>query len=80
MIDSPVLGFLASRLYSLRTVEKMLHEAVFDLTNITPDVVQEYYRPASDPEGRRRSAFRCNILRTKRSSQTYARSPRTRSS
>lgn len=53
MIDSPVLGFLASRLYSLRTVEKMLHEAVFDLTNITPDVVQEYYRPASDPEGRR---------------------------
>ncbi len=53
MIDSPVLGFLASRLYGLRTVEKMLHEAVFDLTNITPDVVQEYYRPASDPEGRR---------------------------
>lgn len=53
MIDSPMLGFLASRLYGLRTVEKLLHDAVFDLTNITPDVVQEYYRPASDPEGRR---------------------------
>lgn len=53
MIDSPMLGFLASRLYNLRTVEKLLQEAVFDLTNITPDVVQEYYRPASDPEGRR---------------------------
>lgn len=53
MIDSPMLGFLASRLYNLRTVEKLLQEAVFDLTNITPDVVQEYYRPASDLEGRR---------------------------
>ncbi len=53
MIDSPVLGFLASRMYNLRTVEKLLHDAVFDLTNITQDVVQEYYRPASDPEGRR---------------------------
>ena len=53
MIDSPLLGFFASRMYGLRTVENMLHEAVFDLTNITPDVVQEYYRPASDPEGRR---------------------------
>lgn len=53
MIDSPMLGFIASRLYGLRTVEKALHEAVFDLTNITADVVQEYYRPASDPEGRR---------------------------
>ena len=53
MIDSPMLGFLASRLYNLRTVEKLLQEAVFDLTNITSDVVQEYYRPVSDPEGRR---------------------------
>ena len=53
MIDSPMLGFLASRLYGLRTVEKLLHDAVFDLTNLTPDVVQEYYRPTSDPEGRR---------------------------
>lgn len=53
MIDSPMLGFLASRLYNLRTVEKLLQEAVFDLTNIAPDVVQEYYRPVSDPEGRR---------------------------
>lgn len=53
MIDSPLLGFAACRLYGLKTVEKLLQESVFDLTNITQDVVQEYYRPASDPEGRR---------------------------
>lgn len=62
MIDSPMLGFLASRLYGLRTVEKLLHDAVFDLTNITPDVVQEYYRPASDPEGRQGSSPFAAIL------------------
>lgn len=61
MLDSSLLGPLASRLYSIRTVEKLLEECFFDLTNITPEVVQEYYRPASDGEARRsirRSLYR----------------------
>ena len=53
MIDSPLLGFIASRLYNLNAVDKILKDAVFDLTVITPDVVQEYYRTASDSESRR---------------------------
>lgn len=53
LVDSPVFGVIASWLYSMSTTEKLLHEAVFDLTNITPDVVQEYYRPISDSAARR---------------------------
>jgi len=53
MVDSPVFGFIASRLYNAGTIDKLLKEAVFDLTTITPDVVAEYYRTASDAESRR---------------------------
>ena len=53
LIDSPLLGFAASYLYNMRTCEKLLDDAVFDLTNITPDVVQEYYRTISDGASRR---------------------------
>jgi len=53
MIDSPVLGFVASFLYNMGTVEKLLHGAVFDLTNITPDVVANYYRTVCDGQARR---------------------------
>lgn len=53
MIDSPIFGSIACRLYNTSTVEKILNSAVFDLTNITSEVVQEYYRPASDPDGRK---------------------------
>lgn len=53
MIDSPILGFAASYLYNMHTCEKLLYDAVFDLTNITPDVVQEYYRTVSDGASRR---------------------------
>lgn len=52
MIDSPLFGFVASYLYSMRTIETLLKDAVFDLTNITPEVVQEYYRPISDSGSR----------------------------
>ncbi len=53
MIDSAVFGFIACRLYNMSAVRKMLCECFFDLTNVNDDVVQEYYAPASDPEGRR---------------------------
>ncbi len=53
LVDSPVFGLAASWLYSMGTTEKLLNDAVFDLTNITPDVVQEYYRPISDGAARR---------------------------
>lgn len=53
LIDSPVLGFIASYLYNMGTVEKLLNDAVFDLTNITPDVVANYYKPVCDGQARR---------------------------
>lgn len=53
MLDSSLFGPLASRLYSIRTAEKLLEECFFDLTSITPEVVQEYYKPASDGDARR---------------------------
>lgn len=53
MIDSSLVGGIASRLYSYKTVGNLLREAVFDLTIITEEVVEEYYRPASEPRARR---------------------------
>jgi len=53
MMESSVFGPIASRLYGIRAVEKMLGECFFDLTNITPDVVNEYYRTVADPDARR---------------------------
>lgn len=53
MIDNPVFGLVASFLYSMRTVEKLLHGAVFDLTNITPEVVSAYYKTVCDSASRR---------------------------
>ncbi len=61
LIDSPLLGFAASFFYNMRTVEKLLHEAVFDLTNITPEVVAAYYRTVCDGAARR--ALRMSVQR-----------------
>ncbi len=52
MIESSLFGGFASRLYKMRTVEKMLNECVFDHTVVGPHDVKEYFRPASDPDGR----------------------------
>ena len=52
MIESGLFGPIASRLYRLRSVEKMLHDCVFDHTVIGAHDVKEYFRPASDPAGR----------------------------
>ena len=61
LIDSSFFGGIASRLYGMGTVRKLLESCVFDLTNINDEVVQQYYIPASDPEGRRciRESLHC---------------------
>ena len=52
MIESGLFGPLASRLYRVRSVEKMLNECVFDHTVIGPHDVKEYFRPASTGDAR----------------------------
>lgn len=61
LIDSSFFGGIASRLYGMGTVRKLLEGCVFDLTNINDEVVQQYYIPASDPDGRRciRESLHC---------------------
>lgn len=61
MLDNPIFGGVASRLYNLRTVEKILGECFFDLTNLTPDYSAECYKTVSDAESRtiiRNSVYR----------------------
>ena len=53
MLQSGLFGGIASKLYNLKSVEKMLNECFFDLTNLTDDLLVEYYRPASTPDCRR---------------------------
>ena len=54
MLDSSIFGGVASMLYGLRTVEKVLTECFFDLTRtMNPEVVSEYYKTISDRESRR---------------------------
>ncbi len=54
MLDSSLFGTVASMLYGMRTVEKVLAECFFDLTRtMTPEVVGEYYKTISDRESRR---------------------------
>ncbi|MDD3919989.1 MAG: alpha/beta hydrolase [Eubacteriales bacterium] len=53
MIDSPILGGLASRLYSIRTVRKIIETSLFDLTVLTDDCLENYYATISDSESRK---------------------------
>ncbi len=53
LIDSGLFGGIASKLYGMGTVRKLLENCFFDLTNINDDVIEQYYKPASDPDGRR---------------------------
>ena len=52
LIDNPVLGIFACRMFGVKTVENVLSDAFFDLTNITPELVKEYYSTISDPDAR----------------------------
>ena len=53
MLQSRLFGGMAAKLYNLKTVDKLLNECFFDLTNLTDDLLTEYYRPASLPDCRR---------------------------
>lgn len=53
LLDSAILGGVASRLFNRRTLEKCLGECYFDLTNITDEVLDEYYITIADPLSRR---------------------------
>ncbi len=53
MMESALFGGIASRLFRVKTVEKLLDECLFDHTVIGPHEVNEYYKPASDGESRR---------------------------
>jgi len=60
MLQSPIFGGIACRLYNRRTAEKLLSECFFDLTNLSDDVVDQYYVTASDPLSRK--AIQLSIL------------------
>ncbi|MEG1547372.1 MAG: alpha/beta fold hydrolase [Clostridia bacterium] len=53
LIDSTIFGGIASMLYNRGTVRRILEDCFFDLTCVSEDMVQEYYKSASDLEGRR---------------------------
>ncbi len=53
LIDSTLFGGVACMLYTRSSVQKLLEDCFFDLTLVKEDTVQEYYKPASDPDGRR---------------------------
>lgn len=53
MMQSSIFGSIASRLYNHRTVERLLSECVFDLTNITEEVVGGYFATVCDPLSRK---------------------------
>lgn len=52
-VDNRLFGGLAARFINYKTVNKMLSECFFDLTNHTADLVDEYYKPIASPESKR---------------------------
>ncbi len=53
MMESALFGGIASRLFRVRTVEKLLDDCLFDHTVIGPHEVEQYYKCACDQEARR---------------------------
>ena len=60
MLQSPLFGGLACRLYNRKTVERMLSECFFDLTNLTEDVLDSYFATVADPYSRK--AIQLSVL------------------
>ena len=60
MLQSSLFGGIASRLYSRRTVERMLNECVFDLTNISDEVIDGYFATIADSYSRK--AIQLSVL------------------
>mgnify|MGYP001539379537 FL=1 len=60
LLDSGLLGGIASALFGIRTVENVLSDCFFDLTvGLNEEVVTEYYKTISDSVSRR--ALRLSI-------------------
>ncbi|MDL2258034.1 alpha/beta hydrolase [Eubacteriales bacterium OttesenSCG-928-K08] len=53
MLSSSMLGGLASRLYTRRTVERCLGECFFDLTNINAEMLDGYYATMAGTNSRK---------------------------
>ncbi|HWR23643.1 MAG TPA: alpha/beta hydrolase [Feifaniaceae bacterium] len=53
MLQSPLFGGIACRLYNRKTVEKLLSDCFFDLTNLTEEVLDSYYATVADPYSRK---------------------------
>ncbi len=53
LLDSPILGGLACRLYNRRTVERALSECLFDLTKLDSDMLDNYYLTLADSLSRK---------------------------
>ena len=52
-IENRLFGGISARMINLKSVKKMLLECYFDLTNHTPEVVEEYYKPIASPEAKK---------------------------
>ena len=53
MLDSSILGGIACRLFNRRTLSRCLSECYFDLTNISDEVLDEYYMTIADSASRK---------------------------
>ncbi len=56
MMESGLFGGIASRMYNLKSVKKMLNECVFDHTVINEHDAAEYFKPVAPPKFTRMSA------------------------
>lgn len=52
-IDNRLFGGIAARMLNYKTMNKILAECFFDLTNHTTDLVDEYFKPIASPEAKR---------------------------
>ena len=52
MMESGLFGGIASRMYNLKSVKKMLNECVFDHTVINEHDAAEYFKPVADSSSR----------------------------
>lgn len=52
-VESRLFGGIAARMINMKAVKKMLAECYFDLTNHTDEVIEQYYKPISNPDTKR---------------------------
>ena len=52
-IENRLFGGISARMINYKSIKKMLQECYFDLTNHTPEVIEEYYKPISTPDSKK---------------------------